>query len=211
MKSIRLWGALVLVLALVAGGWWAVWNYELRWRPRTIVRHQAEIARLLETSGWVSAGAKGPRLYMVSFRSCTDCVRFKTEVAPQLLAEGVDLRVIVVARRDRNGLSRSSPAERATVAELWINRSGPLMKRWDSTPPDAWTAPGVPAADGDAARTAVVEAGRDMTERLTPLLKANGIDFAYPLLVWWNQDGEMRGCACESSRTYRFVRRELRG
>ena len=56
---------------------------------------------------------------------------------------------------------------------------------------------------------AVVEAGRSTVDRLKPLLKANGINFAYPLLVWWNDKGEMRGCACEKRETYRFVRKEL--
>ena len=67
----------------------------------------------------------------------------------------------------------------------------------------------MPAADGDMARTAVVEAGRKTVEDLTSLLKPNGVKFAYPLLVWWNDKGEMRSCACEKRETYRFVRKEL--
>ena len=46
-------------------------------------------------------------------------------------------------------------------------------------------------------------------DRLAPLLKDNGIRFAYPTLIWWNARGEMRGCACEKRQTYRFVRNEL--
>ena len=44
---------------------------------------------------------------------------------------------------------------------------------------------------------------------LEGLLKANGIDFAYPTLIWWTKDGKMRGCACEKRETYRYVRQEL--
>ena len=44
---------------------------------------------------------------------------------------------------------------------------------------------------------------------LKPLLKDNGIDFAYPLLVWWTKDGEMRGCACENRRSYKYVMSDL--
>ena len=59
------------------------------------------------------------------------------------------------------------------------------------------------------ARMAVVESGRSTVDRLRPLLKDNGVNLAYPTLVWWNAKGEMRACACEKRQTYRFVRKEL--
>ena len=209
MKRFQVWAIVILIAALAGAGGFAWWNYDLRWRPKTITKHQAEITKLLESSGWVSPGKTGPKLYMVSFRTCPDCVRFRAEEFPGLHAADVDTRVIVIARRDRNGVAKSTPDERATVAELWLNRSWPLMERWEETPPEAWTATGLPPADGDMARTAVVEAGRKMVDDLAPLLKANGINFAYPTLIWWTKDGKMRGCACEKRETYRFVRREL--
>lgn len=206
-RKAALW--LLLVLVVVGAGYWALWNYDLRWRPHTITKHQAEIAQALQQAGWVSPGNKGPVLYMVGYRSCEDCVRFKAEELPKLHAVGVDTRVIEIARRDKNGVAKSTPAERATVAELWLNRNWALAERWDQTPIDAWTAQGIPPADGDMARTAVVEAGRNLVDQLGPLLKDNGINFAYPTLIWWNAKGEMRGCACERRQTYRFVRKEL--
>jgi hypothetical protein len=56
---------------------------------------------------------------------------------------------------------------------------------------------------------AVVESGRSMVDRLRPLLKDNGIDLRYPTLIWWDDKGRMRACACEKRQTYRFVRKEL--
>lgn len=209
MKRFQLWAVLVLIAAVAGGGGWAWWNYDLRWRPKTITRHQDEIARILETSGWVSPGKTGPKLYMVSFRTCPDCVRYMAEEFPLLQAAEVDTRVIEIARRDYNGVPKSTAAERATVAELWLNRSWALLQRWEATPAEAWTGAGIAPADGDMARTAVVEAGRKMVDDLQPLLKANGIDFAYPTLIWWTKDGKMRGCACEKRETYRYVRQEL--
>lgn len=209
MRRFKLWGSLVLVLAVIAAGVWAVWNFELRWRPRTIIRHQAEIVQLIEHSGWVSPGLKGRPLYMVSFRSCPDCIRFKTEEFPKLQAADVDTRVIEIARRDVNGLAKSTPVERATVAQLWLTRDWKLLEAWESVPVEAWKAPGIPPADGDMARTAVVESGRSMVDRLRPLLEDNGIELRYPTLIWWNDKGEMRACACEKRQTYRFVRKEL--
>ncbi|MDB5417444.1 MAG: hypothetical protein JWP86_1076 [Phenylobacterium sp.] len=209
MGRVKVWGSVILILAVCAAGVWALWNFELRWRPKTITKHQAEITGLLEASGWVSSGGKGPKLYMVSYRTCTDCIRFKLEEVPKLVAKGVDVRIIEIARRDVNGMAKSTPAERATVAQLWLTRDWGLMERWEKVPAEAWTAPGIPPADGDMGRMAVIESGRQLVERLRPLLKDNGINFAYPTLIWWNQKGEMRGCACEKRDTYRFVRREL--
>lgn len=207
MRKVVLWLGLIVVVA-VAGliAWWAL---DLRWRPKTIDKHQAEIAKILETSGWVSPGGGPNRLYMISFRSCTDCLRFEAEAFPKLHKANVDTRVIVMARRDENGMERSTPVERATVAQLWLTRSWPLFEAWHGVAHEAWPGTGIPPADGDMARTAVVEAGRKMVDDLRPLLKDNGIDFYYPLLVWWTKDGEMHGCACEKPQAYRRVLKEL--
>ena len=209
MKTFRIWAVLVLILVVTGAGGWALWNYDLRWRPKTIHQNQAQIAQILQTSGWVSPGLKGKTLYMVSFRTCPDCIRFMTEEFPRLHAAGVDTRVIEIARRERNGIAKSTPIERATVAQLWLTRDWRLLQAWESVPAEGWKAAGVPAADGDMARTAVVEAGRKTVDDLTSFLNPNGVKFAYPLLVWWNDKGEMRSCACERRETYRFVRKEL--
>jgi hypothetical protein len=206
---LRVWIMLGAALAVVAAGLFLWWRQDLRWRPRDIKEDGPEIARLLENAGWVSPGLNGPRLYMVGFRSCPQCVRFKAESFPALHAAGVDTRVIEIAQRDVGGLSLSTPEERTTVAELWIGRRWALLQAWEKVPPAAWTAPGIPPADGDPARTAAVEAGRDLVDQLEPLMARNRISFAYPTLVWWTKDGKMRGCTCEKPHTYRFVLEEL--
>lgn len=209
MKNFRLWAILALVVVLAAGAGYAYWNHAIRWAPETVDQNPEEIARLLEGAGWVSPGIEGRPLYMVSFRTCPDCLRFKAEQFPDLHAAGVDTRVIEIARPDVNGLERSTAAERATVAQLWLTRDYGLLERWLSVPASAWNATDIPPADGDAARTAVVEAGSDLVEQLRPLMKANGVDFAYPLLVWWDETGQMKACACERRETYRFLREDL--
>lgn len=209
MRHWKLWLGPVLVVALLGGGYYWLWKVDLRWRPKTIAKNQAEIGKILEQSGWVSPGNKGPKLYMVSYRTCTDCIRFEKTEFPKLWKAGVDTRVIMIARSDRNGVERSTPAERATVAELWANRKWALHEAWTAGNPDLWTAPGIAPADGDIGRTALVEASRKLVDDLTPLMKKNGVSFAYPLLVWWDDKGVMRGCACEQAESYRFVRKEL--
>ena len=212
MRKLKLWGSLILILLVVGAGLYGWWSLDLRWRPHTVTKNQAEIAALLERSGWVSPGLKGPKLYEISFRTCPDCVRLRLNEFPKYHKAGVDTRVILVARRDYNGVSKSTPQERSTVAELWINRSWRLLEQWEDTPPDAWTAKGLIVADNDTARSAVVEASRSLVEQLQPMLAKNGVDndgFRYPTLIWWDQKGRMRACACEKPQTYRFVRKEL--
>jgi len=203
--SLALIGILVVAGAIV----FLMWDLDWRWRPHTITRNQAEIAQTLEQSGWVSPHLTGPKLYIIANRSCVACNQFEQTVFPKLQAAEVDTRVIMIARPDRNGQSLSTPVERSTVAELWLNRSWKLFQQWSLASPKEWTAPGVAPADGDAARTAVVEAGRALVTNITPLLRANGASFDYPMLIWWTKDGHMRACACAGERSWRFVQQEL--
>ena len=209
MKHWRIWLGLAAVVVVVAGAGWLYWDNFVRWRPHVITRNSEAITQALDRAGWVSPGLGGPRLYMVSFRDCPDCLRFEREAFPRLHAAGVDTRVIMVALPDRNGQARSTPTERSTVAELWANRSWALWQRWHLSSPQAWTAPGITPADPDTGRSALISASRDLVTRLRPLLAENGISFAYPLLVWRTRDGALHGCACESARTYRYVLEEL--
>jgi hypothetical protein len=210
MTRFKLIGGLTLAVVLAVGGLIAWWALDVRWRPKTITRHKEEITELLTAAGWVSSGGGVNKLYMISFRSCEDCIRFEHDEFPRLHKANVDTRVIAVARADKDGVSHSTAAERATVAQLWLDhRQWGLYQAWQKAAPAAWTAEGIPAADGDIARTAIVEGGRKLVSDLTPLLKDNGINFAYPLLIWQTKDGEMKGCACEKKETYRFVRKDL--
>ena len=195
--------SLLVGAALVWTGWW---YFDGRWRPHTLTRDAAQLDRLVAEAGWVSPGLHGPALYMVSFRSCPDCVRLERTQFPDFQKAGIDTRVIVVARR-----SKSTPAERATVAALWTGRSWPLFEQWTSTPIPAWSAPGLPSAEGDPARTAQVERGRALVDRLTPILRENGVspEMHYPTLLWRDARGRWRGCNCEDPRTYRHLRRDL--
>lgn len=212
MTKFIIWLVLIALAALCALGAW--WWLDLRWRPQTLTRKQAEIVSILEASGFVSPKLGGPKLYMIGFRSCPDCIRYVGEEFPKLHAARVDTRVIYLARRDLNGAEKSTAVERATVAELAFGHDWGLFERWTASPLEAWTAPGIPPADGDQMRTAVVEARRKTIDDLRPLLKANGVKVGenglrYPTLIWWTSDGKMKACACERPETYRYVRADL--
>jgi hypothetical protein len=151
----------------------------------------------------------GPKLYVVAYRADPALTSLYLTDFPRLHAAQVDTTVILIARPDRQGASQSSATERATVAELWVNKSWALFQRWMKVSPQDWTAPGVPPADSDVARSAVVEVGRATVDRLTPLLKDNGIAFGYPLLVWWTRDGKMQAVVADDPRKVAHVLKDL--
>ena len=135
MKTLRLWAVTILALGVIGGGLYLWWRMDLRWRPHEITKHQDEIGKILEGSGWVSPGLTGPKLYVLVYRDCADCARFEESQFPDLQKAGVDTRVIAIARADVNGAPKSTAAERAVVAELWVNRNWGLFQRWSLAAP----------------------------------------------------------------------------
>lgn len=211
MRRFFVWSALAAVIGLVLaiGGFWAYQHFWARFQPVTITRDQAEIQRLLDASSWVSDGGGGQPLYIVAYRDSQALQRYGREEAPKLEASGVEVRYILFARPDREGQVQSTAAERATVAELWLSRDWSLYQRWMATPSNNWTAAGLPAADGNMARSAVVDASRQFVARLSESLSANGLQVRYPLVIWRDKDGFLKACACADSRSWAFIRDDL--
>ena len=211
MRRFLVWSALAALIGLVLaiGGYWAYWNFYARFQPVTISRGQAEIQRLLDEASWVSAGGGGQPVYVVTYRESAAGQRYEAEEFAKLRAGGAEPRVIVFARADREGLAQSTPAERATVAELWLTRDWDLYARWTATPIRNWTAAGVPSADGNLARSAVVEASRDFVDRLGALLQEAGVPNGYPIVLWRDREGYLKACACSDARSWAFIRDDL--
>lgn len=211
MRRFFVWSALAAVigLALAIGGFWAYQHFWARFQPVTITREQATIQRLLDEASWVSAGGGGEPLYIVGYRDSGAMQAYEREEAPKLRAAGVDVRIIVFARADREGMIQSTAAERATVADLWLSRDWTLYQRWTATPVRNWTAAGIPAADGNLARSAVVEASRQFVSKLGEALAANGLRATYPLIVWRDREGFLKACACSDRRSWAFIRDDL--
>lgn len=211
MRRFLIWtGLAVLVGALLAGGgYWAYWNFFARFQPVTINSHQAEIQQLLDEASWVSDGSGGRAVYVVTYRDSASSQRYERDEIPKLRAAGVETRLVLFARSDLEGASRSTAAERATIAELWLSRDWTLYQRWAATPTRSWTAAGIPQADGDLARSAVVDASRRFEERLTALLTDAGVKVSYPLILWRDQQGFLRACGCADSRSWAYIRDDV--
>ena len=180
---------------------------EVNDRPKTL-EHEAEIAALLDSAGWVAPGlSKDKVLYMVSWQSCPPCLVYERDEFPKLHAAGVDTRVIVYARA-----TSSTPQERAGVAELWKNRSWELWKQFVHVPTSAWTAEGLPP-DTVPERSALVAKSQDFADKMRVLMSENGIGtrehLNLPTLIWRGKDGHLRGCGCEQVETHKYVLEEL--
>jgi hypothetical protein len=211
MRRFFVWSALAALIGLIlaGGGYWAYWNYHARFQPVTVARNQADVQRLLDESSRLSAGGGGEPLYIIGYRDSAAMQRYEREEAPKLRAAGIEVRIIVFARPDREGLALSTAAERATVADLWLTRDYTLYQRWTATPVRNWTAAGIPAADGNLARSSVVEAGRTFITRLNEYLGQVGLQARYPLIIWRDPEGFMKACACSDSRSWVFIRDDL--
>ncbi|MFA4938107.1 hypothetical protein [Brevundimonas sp.] len=201
--------AAVVGLLLAGAGYWAYWNFYSRFQPVTISRNQAEVQQLLDEASWVSDGSGGQALYIVTYRDSASAHRYERDEVAKLKAAGIETRFILFARPDLEGAAQSTAAERATVAELWLTRDWPLYERWMATPASGWTAAGLPQADGNLARTAVVEAGRRFDERLSRLLKESGVEISYPLILWRDQNGFLKACGCADRRAWAFIRDDV--
>ena len=211
MRRFFIWSALAAVIGLILSGvaYYLYWTNYARFQPVTVTRNQAEIQRMLEEASWVSAGGGGEPLYIIAYRDSAALQRYEREEVPKLRAAGVEARIILFARPDREGLAQSTAAERATIAEMWLTRDWTLYQRWTATPVRNWTAAGIPAADGNLARGAVVEAGRAFVARLTADLNEAGLQTRYPLVIWRDREGFMKACACSDSRSWVFIRDDL--
>jgi hypothetical protein len=200
----------ILIGSVVAGA--AFWAYEYFWarfKPTLLTKDASEIQRLLDQGDWVSPGRKGAALYIVTYRDCDACQAYQRQEFPKLAAVDVDTRVLAFVRPDVSGQSQSTPSERSTVAELWINRDWGLYDRWTSTSEEAWAPQGLRSADGDWARSAVVTATHAYVDRLTALLHENGLTGQDPILIWRDKRGQLKACACADPLSYHFVRSDF--
>ena len=210
-RKILLWAmALVVIIpALIGTGYYIYWDQFQRWAPTTITRNQSEIQALLDKVDYVSPGRGGQPIYFITYRSCAQCRAFEEQEFPKYDAANIDTRVIPFAPSDSQGLRRSTAAERSTIAELWISRKWEIYQAWFMSSDTNWKATGLPVADNDFARDAVVQASRNFITQLQPLLAANNVRLAYPLVIWRDQNNMLKVCSCSDERAFHFIREDL--
>lgn len=142
----------------------------------------AELEALLSDMPWVSPGlSDGKVVYQFSFRTCPPCIQFKKEAWPKLQAADIDTRLIMTARR-----RKSTADERTAVVELARTRDWDMAQAWmkANSPKGYYKKMTFPAADGNAPREADLEKLRGQIDMLDEILAVNGIDMAYPTILW---------------------------
>jgi hypothetical protein len=122
----------------------------------------------------------------------------------------VEPRVVSFALGVDGMKKKSTPTERTTVAELWLNRSWPLYVQWYTTSDDMWKAESFKSADDDMARSGVVWASRQFVDEMRPLLSKNRMTrIGYPIIIWRDKNNQLRVCSCDKDRSYAFIRQDL--
>ena len=211
MRRFLVWSGLAALVGLVIAltGLWSYNHFYGRFLPTTIQQNPAEVQQLLDGARWVSEGTGSRPVYVIAYRESPAFDRWRTEEMGRLVAGGADLRMIVFARPDHQGQVLSTAPERSTVAELWLTRDWDLYQRWMSSPVQTWTAAQLAPADGDLARTAVVDAGRNFIGELGEALSRSSVPLRYPLIIWRDEQGFLKACACDDPRSWAFVRDDL--
>ena len=233
-RKFLLWAMAFVVICptLFGVGYWVWWDQVQRYAPVTIASptDAAAITSLLARADYVSPDFQkdvlttGPAsgvatsvtkpvdkrwVYLVTYRDCAPCRTYEDVEFPRLQAGGIETRVVAFARADNGNVKQSTPEERSTIAELWLNRSWLLYQQWRNAAPETWKAENITVADNDLARSGVVWASRDFINQLAPLLRNSKVNVAYPIVIWRNKNNELRVCSCASNKAYHFIREDL--
>ena len=160
-----------------------------------LTEETAELETLLADMPWVSKkapmedvskGHLGKKVvYQFSFRTCPPCLQFKEDAWPILEEAGIETRLVMTARR-----RKSTKDERTAVVELARSRDWNMAQAWmrSHSPKGYYKKMTFPVTDGNASREAELEKIRGQIDLLDDILAINGIEMAYPTVLW--QDAE---------------------
>ena len=159
-----------------------------------LTEETTELEALLAEMPWVSApmtrdastGLSDKKVvYQFSFRTCPPCLQFKEDAWPILEEAGIETRLVMTARR-----RKSTKDERTAVVELARSRDWNMAQAWmrSYSPAGYYKKMTFPVTDGNAPREAELEKLRGQIVSLDEILAVNGIEMAYPTVVW--QDAE---------------------
>ncbi|MEP3889671.1 MAG: hypothetical protein ABJN69_04340 [Hellea sp.] len=155
-----------------------------------LTEETAELETLLAEMPWVSESVSSETsndkvVYQFSFRTCPPCIQFKKEAWPILEEVGIETRLVMTARR-----RKSTEDERTAVVELARSRDWDMAEAWmrSNSPNGYYKKMTFPVTDGNAPREAELEKLRGQIDLLDDILAVNGIEMAYPTVLW--QDAE---------------------
>lgn len=174
--------------------------------PITITVGIGELTDALTHAPWVSPRLSGKAFYKIGFRTCPDCINFKLTEFADYQQANIDTRVILFARREI-----SSAEEQAILADMACKRDWTIYSRWMADVPEAYgeTYGLPPAANSSKQRSACLEWGRIVHDRIANVVEQNGWQMQSPALFWRAENGDWRMFLGDNKRAKRIIRKEL--
>lgn len=192
-----LMSAIVFVSALAAGGG-LIGRYQERLAgPVTLITGGEAMEDALLDSPWLGPENDGPVVWAITRSDCAACGALPPSVLADLADEGVDVRIVAVAVRE--GAKDTAIQSAASLAQA---RDWNALRDWSATAPLQSTTADKAAVEGYA------EWGRASYDRISALLRANGVEPQLPVLLW-RRGPEWRAVTKGGRAALDAVRRDL--
>jgi hypothetical protein len=159
-------------------------------QPVTLAAEADLLEAALQEAPWIERGGEGPVIWAVAPLRCQRCAPFFERDLPALRAQGLRVRLILIA--PRSGAVQPEPAGAPKVVR--IRHGGPPMFAAAQDPI------GASARDEDWARASL--------DRITAILAANGASMEMPCLIW-RRGFEWRAAFARPGRSADYALQEL--
>lgn len=194
---LALMGAIVLMSGLAAGAGLFL-QYQTRLAgPVTLTSGAQAMEQALLDAPWLGPENDGPVVWAITRADCAACGVLPPSILAALADEGVDVRIVAVAARD--GASAGAVGNAAALAHA---RDWNALHEWSAAVPLEPTTTDKAAIEGYA------EWGRASYDRVSALLRANGIEPQMPVLLW-RRGPEWRAVTNARRNALDAVRRDL--
>lgn len=156
--------------------------------PSTLTQATQPLEHVLANIAYTSPAANNDAgvVYQISFRTCPPCIQSHENILPKLHAAGLETRLVTTARRHRY-----TDKERAAVVENIRRKDWSFTQDWwaDRNPKRFYAQTQLPPVDGNGAREAELAQLQNHVDEVRRVLAQNGLEFAFPTLIWKAQDG----------------------
>jgi hypothetical protein len=170
---LALMGAIALASALTAGGGLFLHHQARLAGPVTLIGGGEALEDALLDAPWLGPENDGPVVWAITRADCPDCGALPPAVLAELADEGIDVRIIAVAARD--GATAQAVGSAASLAHA---RDWNTLREWRAD------APLEPTTADKAAIEGYAEWGRASYDRVSALLRADGVEPHLPVLLW---------------------------
>lgn len=194
---LALMAAIACASALMAGGGLMLRDQARLAGPVTLISGSESMTDALLDAPWLGPENEGPVVWAFTSAECPSCGALPPTVLAALADDGVDVRIVAVAAREgANALTVRSAAALAHA------RDWNTLRDWSGA------APLEPTTADEAAVEGYAEWGRASYDRVSALLRANGVEPQLPVLIW-RRGPEWRAVTNARRSTLDVARRDL--